>query len=173
MSQQRHTAYHEAGHVIACDELQVNHGGLSIVPRKDGSLGRAPVEGGSHFNPRGADLDSPENEAAFRAWAEEQAVIDYAGHAAVVALLGVGSMSDASARAHGAGPDFEKARERLGADPKRIKQAKTRAQKIVTTRRGDIKTLVDAVLKYKRLDDEQVDCLLAGVPLRKKSAATK
>jgi hypothetical protein len=136
------TAYHEAGHVIACDELNVLHDGLSILARADGTAGRAPVEGDDGFViPRGTDPNSPENEAGFRAWAETQSVIDYAGHAAIVVLLGPGDMGDKSAQAEGASNDFEKAAMRLGADQQRIEQAKERALAIISARRADVEKL--------------------------------
>ena len=110
----KHTAYHEAGHAIACDELGVAHDGLSVVPdKKDGSAGRIAMEDSDDefwIRP-GTDRLSPENQAAFQAWAEDQAVIDFAGHAAVVVLLGIGDMSDESARRHGAHSDFDNARQ--------------------------------------------------------------
>lgn len=161
----RETAYHEAGHVIACDEMGVHHGGLSIVPHEDGTIGRAPVDGDDGFYVRpGTDPFSPENEAGYRAWAEEQAVIDYAGHAAVVAALGIGSMSDESGAAHGAGEDFEKARARLGGDADRIKRAKARAVEIVTARRDDVAKLATVVLEHGYLDAQEADFALLDSP---------
>lgn len=155
------TAYHELGHVIACEELNVLSLDVSIEPRDDGTLGRVPVEGDDGFCvPFGTDPYSPENEAAYRAWAEEQAIIDYAGHAAVAMLLGHGDMSDSSAEANGAGEDFGKARDRLGNDPARIESAKARACEIVASKSGEIEALAKELLRRGVLGGDQVSILL-------------
>src|SRR2546425_9383933 len=114
------TAYHEAGHAIAALELGILFDTVSIVPGQ-GRLGSVKVEGDDGwFAPPGTDPDSPQNKKAFSKWAEEQAVIDYAGQAAVVALSGTGSMSAKSAAAQGAADDFAKARTGLSGDPRKI-----------------------------------------------------
>jgi ATP-dependent Zn protease len=161
----RKTAYHEAGHAVAAMELGVWYDGLSIIPRGDGTVGHVRVEGDDGFwMPHGSDPDSPENMAKYWAWAEQQAVIDYAGHAALVVLLGIGDMSEKSAKVNGALEDFDKARERLGDDSQRIKQAKARARKIVSDRRREVRKLALAALKYGYLDGQQVDFVLLDSP---------
>lgn len=122
----RRTAYHEVGHALAADEFSLLRSTPSIIPDiRDRTAGRVYVEG----------IGGPAPGANRAVWAMRQSVIDYAGHAAVVALLGRGSMSDRSAAAHGAGRDFARARERLGGDLVRIERAKRRAVAIVTARR--------------------------------------
>ncbi len=158
MSAIEHTAYHETGHAIASDELGVQYGRISIVPG-EGKLGSVTVEGDGFFNP-GSDPFSPESEKLFREWAEQQAVIDYAGHAAVVELLGIGDMSGESAEAEGAGCDFEKASDRLGGDPQRIEHAKTRALEIVRARADDVRKIADVLVERQRLDPQEVDCVI-------------
>lgn len=158
-----HTAYHEAGHWIAADELDVPTDGISILSKDDGTAGRVHVEGGDgFFLTPGSDPYSPENERLFQEYATTQAIIDYAGHAAVVSLLGIGDMSDECALESGAGSDFEKARERLGGDDLLMSQAKDRAIQIVTSRRDDAELIVDKLLRLGELDSQQVDILLGG-----------
>ncbi len=43
MHERRKTAYHEAGHAIAAEELEVLHDGAWIIPRADGTAGRKPA----------------------------------------------------------------------------------------------------------------------------------
>lgn len=165
MSDREETAYHEAGHVFACDELGVLHGGLSIIPRGDGTGGRVPVEGDDgFFVPEGIAPDSLDVEGAFCAWAEEQAVIDYAGHAGVVELLGIADMTDRSAARHGAGLDFEKARERLGGNADRLQSGKDLAVAIVAARARDVHRLARTELRHGYLDAQLVDCVLYESP---------
>ncbi len=152
------TAYHETGHAIAADELDVMYLGISIVPG-EGTLGNVPVEG-DEYSPFAPGPDPSENEKLFREWAEQQAVIDYAGHAAVVELLGIGEMSGESAEAEGAGSDFEKASERLGGDPQRIEQCQKRALAIVRARADDVRKIADVLVERQRLDAQEVDCVI-------------
>jgi hypothetical protein len=114
------TAFHEAGHAVACRHFEVLHDTIFIV-RGEGRDGSIPVEGDNGFMvPCGTDPFSEQNERAFQAWAEQQAIIDYAGHAAVVALLRIGDMSRASAESLGAASDYDKAHERLGGSEARL-----------------------------------------------------
>lgn len=160
------TAYHEVGHAIAADELDVEYGPMSNIPRDDGTAGRVGVEGDDFFSPLGGDMHSPENEQAFGAWAERQAVIDYAGYAAVVGLLGIGDMSNESAEKYGAASDFEKAHQRLAGDAKRIDQAQDRALEIVKARQEDVEKIAGLLIERGRLDSQQVDWVLShGLPL--------
>jgi len=167
MSDLKRTAYHEAGHAIAATELDVQFDVISIAG-DEGRAGTVGVEGDDGFFVRpGTDPLSPDNERAYRAWADQQAVIDYAGHAAVVALLGAGDMGDESAAAYGAGDDFEKARARMGGDPRRIAEAKARSTEIITRRGDAVRKIADALITHTRLDAEQVDCVLVwGTPQR-------
>lgn len=159
-----HTAYHEAGHWIAADTLDVQTDMMSIIPSVDGTGGRIGVAGDEgYWIPPGTDPFSPENELAFREWATTQAVIDYAGHAAVVALLGVGDMTDECASSNGADADFEKARLRLSDDTARIAAAKMRAMQIVQERQADITLIADKLMALGRLDSQQAAMLVDGV----------
>lgn len=158
-----HTAYHEAGHWVAADELDVLTGGISIISKDDGTAGRVGVDNDDGFLPLpDTDPYSPENERLFHEWATTQAVIDYAGHGAVVSILGLGDMSDENAILQGGWPDFQKARERLGGDADRIADAKSRAVEIVTKRKHDIELISDKLMLLRELDSQQVDVLLAG-----------
>jgi ATP-dependent Zn protease len=159
----KRTTYHEVGHAIACDELDIEFDRVSIIPG-EGRLGSVAVEGDDYFsiNP---SVSAAENDAAFQKWAEQQAIVDYAGHAAVVALLGEGSMSDKSARENGASDDFEKARQRLGGDRNRIQEAKARALEIVTKRREDVAKMSEELTKRQRLDGQQFDFVLNDSPI--------
>jgi len=157
IAEDERTAYHEVGHVIVADEFNVEYENLSMIPRNDGTAGRVGVEGDDYFSPPlGEDMHLPKSERAFRAQAEEQAVIDYAGHAAVVCLLGFGDMSNESAEKCGAGSDYEKAHQRLGGDPKRISQAQNRALEIVKTRHKDVAKIAELLIERGRLDSDQV-----------------
>ena len=126
------TAIHEAGHCVAADAFKLARRAPSI--RCDGSAGRVWIE---EARRPGAHRD---------VWVMRQAVIDYAGHAAVVALLDWGSMSEASARAHGAGDDFRRARARLVGDPALIEQAKARAVQVVTSKRKAATAMADTLV---------------------------
>ena len=138
----RRTAYHEVGHALAADEFRLLRSRPSIIPDiRDGTAGRVYVEG----------IGGPAPGANRAVWAMRQSVIDYAGHAAVVALLGRGSMSDRSAAAHGAGGDFARARERLGGDLVRIERAKRRAVAIVTARRKQVVALAELLFVQGKL----------------------
>jgi hypothetical protein len=121
-----------------------------------------PVEGDDCYFIRGTDPFSPENEAGFKAWAEEQAVIDYAGHAAVVAFLGVGDMTDGSAASYGAGSDFGKACERLGNDQERIQCAKDLAVAIVSAEGEAMRRIAEELIARGELTSDQVDWLIHG-----------
>ena len=158
-SDRRHVAYHEAGHAIAAEELDVQFGMITIVPNGY-SAGGVGVEGDDGFSVEG-DAFSPENEHAFQAWAEQQSIIDYAGHAAIVVLLGIGDMSHKSALANGASDDFIKARRRLNGNRRRMDRAKARAVDIITGRVKDVHTVADALLKHQTLDSQSVEMLLA------------
>ena len=128
-----------------------------------GTAGRIGVEDGEgFFPPPEIDPSSPEFNRLHHEWATNQAVIDFAGHAAIVALLGIGDMSHKSAIANGAGPDFEKAYERLGNEAEPIQDAKDRALQIVISRRTDIEIISDKLLELKQLDPQQVDLLISG-----------
>jgi len=160
MNQRKATAIHEAGHAVAAMELGVMFTIISIVPG-EGYDGRVLVEGGDYFiMPLGTDPYSPENERAFRAWAEQQAIIDYAGHAAIVAVLGVGDMSYRSACQHGAWDDFSKASQRLRRDYRRIVAARDRAKEIVQTRKRHVRMLAQALMEQGRLDGQSAEMLL-------------
>ncbi|MDA0984017.1 MAG: hypothetical protein O3A06_13570 [Proteobacteria bacterium] len=165
-SNDKQTAYHEAGHAVASLELGVNFGVVSIIRGADGTAGRVSVEGDDGYFPLpGTDPHSLKSKAGYQRWAEEQAVIDYAGHAAVVVLLGIGSMSETSAEGFGAGPDFLKARNRLDRDRERVKKAKARAVEIITARRDDVRKVADDLRKRGKISSQRVDFLLTDSPL--------
>ena len=114
----------------------------------------------------GTDPSSPENEAGFRAGADLQAIIEYAGHAAVVALLGKGDMTEESATACGAEQDFERASHRLQGDAASIDSTKAKAIELVKRRRSHIEAVAAALLRRGRLDPQQVEwIMLRGEPL--------
>ncbi len=161
MNERKHTAFHEAGHAVAALELDVQFDGISIVPT-DHRAGRVGVEDDDGFpiHP-GTDWKSPDNERAFRAWAARQAIIDYAGHAAVVVLLRVGDMSYRSAAQHGAWDDYDKASARLGRNHRRITAARERAVEIVSAREADVRKIAMALIKHGGFDSQNVDMLLA------------
>jgi hypothetical protein len=160
----RLTPVHEAGHAVAALELNVEFGMVSII-QGEASHGSVSVENDDGIIiPPGTDPYSPENELRYRAWAQEQAIIDYAGHAAVVVLLGIGDMSWWSARCYGAQEDFDKAKRRLGRRQKPIQAARKRAIEIVTARADDVRKLARALSEHKRLDPQQVDLILADMP---------
>jgi len=160
MTYDRSTAIHEAGHVVACLELDVAFDLISVVAR-DCLAGRVGVEGDDgFFIPPGTDPNSPENERGFRAWAERQAIIDYAGHAALVALLGAGDMSHRSAVESGAGPDYKKASRRLGHNRRRMAAAKSRAIEIVQNRADHVREIAQWLVEHGTLDEQCVDVLL-------------
>jgi len=163
MDQRKHTVIHEAGHAVACNELGIMNDSLSIIPNvEEGSAGGIAVEDSEEvfFVPPGTDPFSPENQAALQAWAENHAIIDYAGHAAVVVLLGMGDMSDRSAMRHGAYSDFENARKRLGNDQERMQSGKDLAVAIISARHADVVSLAEAALKHGQLDGQEVEVLL-------------
>ena len=111
----------------------------------------------------GTDPFSAENNRAYRKWAYAQSTIDYAGHAAIVALLGLGKMTYRSARAHGACSDFEKARERLGNDGRLMERAQQRALRIVSTRRftkAIHERIVPALCERGVLDPQEFEWML-------------
>jgi hypothetical protein len=158
-------AIHEAGHAIAAAELDVVFDDISIVTCA-GIAGRVGVDGDQRFDvPPGVDPHSSENEEAFLAWAEKHAVIDYAGHAAIVTLLGIGDMSQRSGCEHGAHSDFRKASDRLGHDRHRMQNAKTKAVQIVSDRAADIRTIANALVEHGHLDAQQIHRILYGVPV--------
>lgn len=156
-------AIHETGHAIAARVLGLQFDMISIV-RGEGNAGSIGVEGDDRFSCEG-DMYSPENEAKFQDWAETQATIDYAGHAALVVVLGIGDMSHKSARMHGAAgrnavADYSKASRRLGGNRTRMVKAKARAVAIVTEHAKDIRKVAGWLLKLKRLDSQQVDMVM-------------
>jgi hypothetical protein len=166
-----HAAYHEAGHAVVADTVGLTYSLASIIPNPDdGTSGGVPVEGDDcYWVPPGTDPNSPENEAAFEEWAEEwaeeQALTDYAGHGALVALLGIGDMSDESAAAHGAGADFEKARERIGEDSERMRSLKDLAIAIVAAEAKVIRRIARQLMLRGWLDGDQIGFLiLCGEP---------
>jgi len=140
MDQRQLTAYHEAGHEMAADELGVVTAGIvSIVPNPDDeTLGRMASEVQTFPWKSGY---SPEEDAAFREVMFHDAVINYAGHAALVALLGAEDMSEDCAARHGAGQDWANAEKALGGDAARMESAKARAIDIVKARRVHIEHL--------------------------------
>jgi hypothetical protein len=123
--------------------------------------GRVGVEGDDAFL---IMPGSSWNEGAFRAWADTQAVIDYAGHAAIVAVLGIGDMGYRSGRKEGAQDDFDKASNRLVRNRRRIKAAKDRAVEIVSRRNDDIRKIAGALIERQKLfaPQPQVDWLLSS-----------
>jgi hypothetical protein len=165
MNYNLHIAIHEAGHAIAAIELEIAFEMISIEPSQD-TAGRIGVEGddGYWFGP-GRDSANPSNDKRFQQWADEQAIIDYAGHAAIVTLLGESAMNSRAAVRAGAGTDFKKASRRLGSDRRRIAAAKARALEIVGSRRDDVRKIADTLLQHGRLCAQQVDwLLLRGLP---------
>ncbi len=103
------TAIHEAGHAVISEALDIMCHGVSIAPRAaDGTAGRCASDD-RHETPH------------------KKAVLGYAGHAAVVYILNVGTMSEKSARLNGAGNDFKDAARDLNHDKRRIGYAKERA----------------------------------------------
>ncbi len=100
-------AYHTAGHAIASDELGICYEKASIIRDAQDAdpCRRAPTD----YVPHG----SPEQE---RHYTSVEAVIDYAGRAAVVAVLKHGEHERMVASQLSAGHDFGKAHSRLGDD---------------------------------------------------------
>lgn len=165
--EKRITAYHEAGHVIACDEFNIACGVVTITPNEERETAGhcMHAEDAPYECFKKGKLTTDEIKA-IATWNEQHAIVGYAGHAALVALLNIGGMSDISAAENGAGQDFEKANERLGLDPERMGRAKAEALRIVTARRDDVEKVADALLKLGRLNDAQVDwVLIRGLPL--------
>ena len=157
-----HSAYHESGHWVAAFELEVLALGLSIIPdSEEQTAGRVPVEGGNGlWLPSGAEQDSPQYQAVWREHAEKQAIISYAGHAAVVSILGIGDMSEESAIANGAGMDFEQGKKWFEGDSERIDKTKARAIEIVTSHRAGIERIASKLFQLKTLDGQQAEQLL-------------
>ena len=155
------TAFHEAGHAIAADELGAAYYCISIVPGEE-HAGAVGAEGDDCFLiASGTAPSSPENEAG-----DHQAIIDYAGHAAVVALLGKGDMTEESAILRGAGPDFERASHLLQGDAVSIASTKAKAIELVKRRRSHIEAVAAALLRRGRLDPQQAEwIMLHGEPL--------
>ncbi|MEO8754711.1 MAG: hypothetical protein ABI624_18745, partial [Casimicrobiaceae bacterium] len=142
------TAIHEAGHAVAAIDLGVYIDGVSIV-RDETTLGRVGVEdGGEFFVPAGMDPAPPECDALYRKWADDQATIDSAGHAAVVGLLKHGDMGHRSAIQNGALDDYANARERLGKRRRRIATANARAVEIVQRRGDDIRKIAELLARH-------------------------
>jgi hypothetical protein len=156
------SAYRETGHAIACVELKVHLLSASILAGEGYAAGRR-VEGDDGFViAPDSDPFSRASEAGFRAWLGKQAVIDYAGHAAVVIMLGIGDMDDASANANGAGEDFDKAWLRLDGDPDQIEHCKASAVELITARHEQVSAVVAALLKRERLAADEIRVLVEG-----------
>jgi hypothetical protein len=139
-------AYHAAGHAIACDELGVYYEKVSVAD----TCRRVSADDSE-------DL-TPEQQ---RHYTLIEAVIDFAGHAAVVKVLQQGDMSGWPARELGAGPDFDKARARLHGDGARMVQAKVLAVDIVEARSAQWRKLAQALVVSGELTIGEVDLLLA------------
>lgn len=159
------TAVHESAHALVAMELDVAFHVLEIIEDPDDDCsGAVGVEGDDAFLVA-PGLTPERSEQLFQEWAEQQAVIDYAGHAAVVTLMNLGDMSEESADAHGAGEDFEKARTRLAGDAARITAAKRRAVEFVIRLDADIRKVANVLAQHGRLDAQQIDFVLAyGTP---------
>ena len=138
-------AYHAAGHAIACDELGIYYENVLVAD----PCRRPPIDYVSD--------GTPEQE---RHYTLVETVIDYAGHAAVVAVLKHGDMSEWSASRSGAGQDFHKARNRLGEDGVRMVQAKALAVQIVEARHAQVRKLAKALVDQGELSIHEVDLLL-------------
>ncbi len=132
------TAYHEAGHAVVGEAQWHTVYTVSIWPDE---LARGWVIA-----------------AATEASPFQRAVWDYAGHAAVVALLNQGSMADESAVAWGAGEDFAKAAALL--DEAGRESAKTEALRLVHRYRPAIERLVELLRRHMRVDGEVVAMLV-------------
>lgn len=151
---ERQTAVHEAGHVVARDELGHEQHFVSIEQDyAEGSAGRAVGEDRAEAFGDGAD-------ESVRA---EEAVSSYAGHAAVVVVLGRGEMTDESAREHGAEGDLEDVRQ-LTLSDSALQAARSRAVAIVGDRRDDVELIASALLKHRRLVGQEVDAVLSRDP---------
>lgn len=157
ISDDLHTAYHEVGHWIAALELGVFASNLSIIPdSEEQTSGRVPIAGGHGLLPLpGEDGSSPTFQSACLKHAEDQAIISFSGHAAIVSTLGIGDMGEESAIANGAGMDFGQGKAWLEGDAERINKAKARAIEIITTHQAQIKRIASKLLHLKTLDYEQ------------------
>ena len=150
VDERERSAYHAAGHAIACDELGVYYEKVAVMCEQNACpCRRRPIDYVADGN--------PEQE---RHYTLVEAVIDYAGHAAVVALLKHGDMSEWSASQLGAGHDFRKARTRLTEDGVRMVQAKALAVEIVEARSAHVRKLAIALVDCGELSIQQVDLLL-------------
>lgn len=106
-----HTAIHEAGHAVISEVLEMSCMGVSCVPKK-GRLGSCAADNSD---------SSP----------HRKAIYGYAGHAAVVSILNIGTMSDRSAYYYGAKNDFTEAANDLNHDSRRMRYAKHRSLSLV------------------------------------------
>jgi hypothetical protein len=168
MDELYHTAIHEAGHAVAAMELNIQFDMVSVLPHES-FAGNIGVEGDDGYWLSRTDPNSPENKRAYREWARQQAVIDYAGHAAIVVLLDWADMGYRSAMQHGAGDDYDKASKRLGHDFRSIKKARGQATEIIAKRQADISKIAKALVEHGRLDAQQIDILLLTGKVRKYS----
>lgn len=159
------TAYHEAAHAVAADDLRCMFGGVTIIPDLDeGTSGTAEIDDiGEFLVPRGMDPASPECDQLYLEWAENAAVVLYAGHAAVVSILGQSDMSDEGGASCGALSDFEKARVHLDNDPQRMARAKERAVEIVNRRRDHVEAVAHALLENGELDWDSVQRIMGDI----------
>ena len=132
------TAYHEAGHAVVAEAQWHSVYTVSIWPDE---LAQGWVMA-----------------AAGEASPYQQAVWAYAGQAAVVSLIGQGSMTDGSAAACGAGQDFAQAAALL--DEARQESAKTEALRLVNRYRPAIERLVKLLSSHMRVDGEIVAMLV-------------
>jgi hypothetical protein len=87
------------------------------------------------------------------------AVYSYAGHAATVLLLGVGTMGERSATASGAGADFREAAGALRHDRARMQYAKRRAGSLVRHYRERIERLARLLEEWQTVDGQFVAVL--------------
>lgn len=144
----RHTAHHEAGHAVVAFHFAHHIREVSILrDYQNSTAGNVELE---EMLPTEADR-------------LERIVVCYAGHAAVVALLGLGDMSHRSAIEHGAFRDYEIADEIAlnGGDKGALKR---RALALVRRERDAIRRLAAALLRHTFLDSKEVDAVLLGGP---------
>jgi hypothetical protein len=103
---------------------------------------------------------SPETARAFFEAALHEAIVDYAGHIAVVALLGNANLTDESVRACGASLDWQNAKLRLYGDDQLTAYAQQQAVRLVVQHRKAIHKVAEALLEWGYLEAEQVRWLI-------------
>ena len=144
MDQDRHTAIHDAGHMVAHIRLGIDQGGGSIVPDEDaGTLGRAHASGW---------VESVDQ-------AKEQILTYLAGYAALVAVGGAGD-DDASL---GAVDDFERAGELVAAwSLGTLDEWKARAVALMAEPSNikAVRLIADRLLALGEVDGEWADVLV-------------